>query len=119
MFCKYCGKEIEESSKFCEHCGKNLNEEPQTIIREVHYCQPTQAKSQFLAIILCLFLGLLGIHDFYMGNNGRGVAKLLIILLLGWLYIGFFINAFWCLCDFIVILSKDDKCFREEKEESI
>ncbi len=24
MFCKFCGKEIDENSKFCPHCGKQL-----------------------------------------------------------------------------------------------
>ena len=24
MFCKYCGKEITDSSKFCQYCGKSL-----------------------------------------------------------------------------------------------
>lgn len=26
MFCKYCGKEIEEDVAFCPYCGKNLQE---------------------------------------------------------------------------------------------
>lgn len=26
MFCKYCGKEIDDNSKFCEMCGKELTE---------------------------------------------------------------------------------------------
>ena len=26
MFCKYCGSEIEDNSKFCEKCGKKLDE---------------------------------------------------------------------------------------------
>lgn len=25
MFCKYCGKHIEEQSEFCPHCGKKLD----------------------------------------------------------------------------------------------
>lgn len=26
MFCKYCGKEIENNSNYCRHCGKPTNE---------------------------------------------------------------------------------------------
>ncbi len=26
MYCKYCGKEIDEDSSFCKHCGKQLEE---------------------------------------------------------------------------------------------
>lgn len=25
MYCKYCGKEIEDDSSFCKHCGKPLD----------------------------------------------------------------------------------------------
>lgn len=27
MYCKYCGNEIEDNSKFCKNCGKNLTED--------------------------------------------------------------------------------------------
>ena len=26
MYCRYCGKQIEDDSIFCRHCGKNVNE---------------------------------------------------------------------------------------------
>lgn len=25
MYCKHCGKEVAEDSKFCKHCGSNIN----------------------------------------------------------------------------------------------
>ena len=28
MFCKYCGKEVNDDAKFCPHCGKNLADDP-------------------------------------------------------------------------------------------
>ncbi len=27
MFCQYCGKKIDDDSKFCIYCGKNTNED--------------------------------------------------------------------------------------------
>lgn len=30
MFCKYCGNEIQDGSKFCNHCGRDLT------VEEVH-----------------------------------------------------------------------------------
>lgn len=27
MYCKHCGKEIADDSKFCQHCGEKLTEE--------------------------------------------------------------------------------------------
>ncbi len=29
MYCKHCGKEIDDDSTFCKHCGGKLNPQPQ------------------------------------------------------------------------------------------
>lgn len=44
-------------------------------------------KSKRKALILCLFFGLLGIHDFYLGKSLEGVVKFLTLNLfaIGWL----------------------------------
>lgn len=118
MFCFKCGKEIKDDAKFCEFCGQQIDtsieikQEPQL----VYVKQEKEPKSQFVAIICCLFLGMIGIHDFYMGNNGRGVTKLLIMIFLSWIYIGLIINFIWCVGDFFTILSKNDPCFYTEEE---
>ena len=33
MYCKFCGKELEENSKFCNYCGKQLESkaDPNTV----------------------------------------------------------------------------------------
>lgn len=49
-------------------------------------------KSRLAYILLGLFLGMLGIHNFYAGFTGRGIAQLLISLLsCGLLAVGVFI----------------------------
>ena len=105
MFCKNCGKEIEEGAKFCPACGQQLDGEiqPQKVVIVKKEREP---KSQFVAIVLCLIFGLVGFHDFYLGKNGAGVLKILILLLLSWIYIGWIINIIWCIMDFIVILCR-------------
>lgn len=67
-------------------------------------------KGKFWAIILCLFLGNLGIHRFYLGRYGSG-AIILILEILGWLtsflYIGYLflaISLIWVVIDFFRIL---------------
>ena len=55
-------------------------------------------KSYMVAWLLSLFLGVLGIDRFYLGNIGLGVAKLLLCWLTG---------GIWWLIDFIVIVSKN------------
>jgi len=52
------------------------------------------AKSWIVAVLLCFFLGVLGVHRFYVGKIGTGILQL---ITLG----GFGI---WVLIDFIMIL---------------
>jgi hypothetical protein len=56
--------------------------------------QPASPKSRLAAALLAWFLGVLGVHRFYVGKVGTGI---LMILTLGGLGI-------WVIIDFIVIL---------------
>lgn len=58
-------------------------------------------KSRGVYIILGLFFGCLGIHNFYAGHHGRGAAQLIVTILLGWLIIGLVITALWALIEVI------------------
>lgn len=48
-------------------------------------------KSVGLAYVLWLFLGLIGVHHFYIGKVGRGIGYL---LTLGWFTIGWWVDLF-------------------------
>jgi TM2 domain-containing membrane protein YozV len=50
-------------------------------------------KSRLVALLLCFFLGPLGVHRFYVGKVGTGVVMILTIGGLG----------IWALIDFIMI----------------
>jgi TM2 domain-containing membrane protein YozV len=55
-------------------------------------------------VLLGLFLGCLGIHNFYAGYSGKRVAQLLITLLLGWVFgLGIFITGIWALIEIIAV----------------
>ena len=54
----------------------------------------TSEKKRLVALLLCFFLGGLGVHRFYVGKTGSGIAQ---ILTLGGLGI-------WWLIDFIMII---------------
>lgn len=68
------------------------------------YAQPQPvARARVAYVLLGLFLGGLGIHNFYGGYHGRAVAQLVITLLLGWLFIGLLITGLWALIEIITV----------------
>lgn len=66
-----------------------------------------QQKSRLAAGLLALMLGSLGIHNFYMGFNGRGTVQLLLSLLGGVLTcgLGTVAAAIWGLIEGVMLLS--------------
>ncbi|MBL61948.1 MAG: hypothetical protein CMI30_00935 [Opitutae bacterium] len=57
-------------------------------------------KSKVSAALLAFFLGALGVHNFYLGYTGRGIAQLILTLTI----IGWFISGTWAFIEFIMIL---------------
>lgn len=51
-------------------------------------------RSRLTALLLCIFLGVFGIHRFYCGRTGSGIA----MIFLGWMTLGI-----WPLVDLILI----------------
>jgi len=79
----------------------------QVVVNNVGQNQPvmptTGYKSKVAAGLLALFLGCFGIHQFYLGKNGNGIAMLLItVLTCGY---GTVITGIWALVDAIIILT--------------
>lgn len=71
-FCSNCGAEIKEGANVCLNCGKMVESE---------ITVDPNAKSKMAAGLLGIFLGSLGIHNFYLGYTGKAVAQLLITIL--------------------------------------
>jgi TM2 domain-containing membrane protein YozV len=61
---------------------KRLKEENERISRRPLYVR-ARAKSRAIYILLALFLGIFGVHNFYAGRTGVGVAQLCITSFLG------------------------------------
>lgn len=90
MYCSKCGKEITDEVAFCPYCGASLNANANTNVSVSQY------KSKLAAGLLAILLGL-GIHNFYLGYTGKGVAQ----LLLSFCGVGYI----WCLIEGIMILT--------------
>ena len=56
-----------------------------------------------VALLLSVFLGVLGVDRFYLGKVGTGILKLLVTILFGWTILGLLI---WPVIDIILIATK-------------
>ncbi len=89
-YCPMCGDTTDSMALVCMKCGVNLN-------------AYGEQKSKLAAGLFGIFLGMFGVHRFYLGHIGIGVAQLLITVLscfiLSW------ISLIWGLVEGILILS--------------
>ncbi len=113
MFCKNCGTAMNDNQDFCTNCGaKKGNGDKfcancgQPIAPNADICLNCgmSVKKNYLnghdkvsMAVLCFFLGGLGIHNFVMGENKKGIFKIIMSLCFG-------IGAILALIDFIKIL---------------
>ena len=63
----------------------------------------TPAKQRIVYILLALFLGTLGVHNFYAGYTGKAIAQLLITLLLGWLVLPLAAVGIWAIVEMCTV----------------
>lgn len=56
-------------------------------------------KSRLTYILLALFLGGLGIHNFYSGHKKHGIIKLVMFFLC----VGLVVNPIWCIIEMITV----------------
>ena len=121
MYCKNCGAEMDNNASVCVKCGvasgngtaycPNCGAPVSANATVCTNCGAAVApvavagagKSKMAAGLLAIFLGSLGIHNFYLGYTGKAVAQLLISLLsCGF---GAPIVAIWALIEGIQILT--------------
>ncbi|WP_051586383.1 zinc ribbon domain-containing protein [Selenomonas sp. AE3005] len=82
MFCKNCGKEVTEQSKFCPYCGKSVFELDSK--EKIYY---VSSKNRTVAILLTLlgFFGVAGLQRIYVG---RYIWGFIYIFTFGFFFIG-------------------------------
>lgn len=64
--CSQCGSQLSSDAKFCAQCGTSIS--PSIT---------SSNKSAVTALLLCIFLGSLGVHRFYVGKIKTGILMLL------------------------------------------
>ena len=90
-FCKYCGQKIPEDAVMCTHCGRQVetlkSEQPNIVINNSNTNVNTNtnagygsAKTKWVALLLCFFLGFLGAHKFYEGKILLGIVYFISLL---------------------------------------
>ncbi|MCH5314520.1 MAG: TM2 domain-containing protein [Eubacterium sp.] len=116
MFCSKCGAQMDDAAVVCTNCYEPTqnyqhNAQPQQpVINVVNTNTNTytdantvvsgggKEKNKWVSLLLCLFLGYLGVHKFYEGKIGMGILYIFTCGLFG---IG-------VLVDFFVILFKSN-----------
>lgn len=71
-FCSNCGEKVNENAYVCLKCGAKITNNVST---------DPNSKSKIVAGLLGIFLGAIGVHNFYLGYNGKATAQLLITIL--------------------------------------
>ena len=84
-FCVKCGVKAGDGNRYCPNCGAETAENAAVCIKcgvELKKAAASgEQKSKMAAGLLGIFLGGLGIHNFYLGNTGRGVIQIVVTLL--------------------------------------
>jgi predicted RNA-binding Zn-ribbon protein involved in translation (DUF1610 family) len=96
-FCSSCGAVIKKEAEICPKCGVRQIAAPSQGMYlgsgNANYPPGYVPKSWTVALVLEVFLGVIGVHRFYVGKIGTGILMLLTFGGLG----------FWWLIDLILI----------------
>ena len=100
--CPACGAVVGPSDLFCANCGAAVSNQPPTYQGQV--AQTPGQRSKLVAGLLGIFVGGLGIHNFYLGKIGIGIIQIVVTLItcgVGALW--GFIEGILILCDRITV----------------
>ena len=92
-YCNACGTQIHVSARACPQCG-------------AAQAGAVGRKSRVTAALLAFFLGAFGVHKFYLGRIGWGIAYLLFFWTL--------IPGIVAFIEFIIYLTMTDEAFAEK-----
>lgn len=113
VLCVKCGVSKGQGSYYCHNCGKPLAQGSAVCLNcgVANQTVSSNAKSKLAAGLLGIFLGCLGVHNFYLGYTGKAVTQLVLTILgvvLSCVVIGVFLvlgTSIWGLVEGIMILT--------------
>ncbi len=104
MKCKKCGGEVNKWDKVCKHCGHNLllfNNDSKNNSEKKESNTKKNDKPLKIILLLAVFVGVYGGHNFYLGNYKRAISQLILTL------INFeFITVIWVICEVVLLVKK-------------
>jgi TM2 domain-containing membrane protein YozV len=99
VFCPSCGAAPSSGNKFCQNCGQPTDPVAEVCVKCGVRLITGGEKSKLAAGLLGIFVGGLGVHRFYLGYTGIGIAQIFVTLLtLG-------VGALWGFIEGILILT--------------
>ncbi len=116
MFCTNCGKEMNDNQAICLECGVKTGDGTnycancgQQVGPDATFCTncgvaitrpaPEGAKKKLVVLLLAIFFGCLGIHNFYLGYTKNAVIQLVVSIALCWTGIGPLAMQIWALIE--------------------
>ncbi len=94
--CPYCRGDVHPAARKCQHCGEWLSVPPKRP-------QERPACSRGVYIVIGLFLGGLGIHNFIAGRYCPTIAQLLVTVLTGWLILPLLVVFVWVIVELFTV----------------
>lgn len=81
--CPECHQELPPDASYCFDCHAVFPTSKDCVKPPMQYSQPGDLKDKWVALILCIVLGVYGAHLFYEGKIGMGILYLFTLGLFG------------------------------------
>lgn len=70
------------------------------------YPEGYKIKKKYVAVLLGAYLGVLGIHNFYLGNSGKAIAQILLSTVGSIIIVGPIVSLIWSLVETVQLLTE-------------